>query len=73
MLCAILNKSWKQHPTKQQLCGHLPPITKTIQVSVRYAEHCKRNEDELKRHSAMDAPVLVDQQKLTFIRSMDAI
>ena len=31
MLRAILNKSWRQHPTKQQLYGHLPPITKTIQ------------------------------------------
>ena len=26
MLQAILNKSSKQHPTKQQLYGHLPPI-----------------------------------------------
>ena len=31
MLQAILNKSWRQHLTKQQLYGHLPPITKTIQ------------------------------------------
>ena len=29
MLQAILNKSWRQHPTKQQLYGHIPPITKT--------------------------------------------
>ena len=32
MLRAILNKSWRQHSTKHQLYGHLPPITKTIQV-----------------------------------------
>ena len=32
MLRAILNKSWWQHPTKQQLYGHLPPITKTIKI-----------------------------------------
>ena len=25
MLWAVLNKSWRQHPTKQQLYGHLPP------------------------------------------------
>ena len=31
MLRAILNKSWQQHPTRHQLYGHLPPITKTIQ------------------------------------------
>ena len=30
MLRAILNKSWRQHPTRRQLYGHLPPITKTI-------------------------------------------
>ena len=30
MLRAILNKSWRQHPTKQQLYGHLLPIKKTI-------------------------------------------
>ena len=32
MLRALLNKSWQQHPTRHQLFGHLPPITKTIQV-----------------------------------------
>ena len=32
MLRAILNKSWQQHPTRHQLYGHLPPITKTSQV-----------------------------------------
>ena len=41
MLWAILNKSWGQHPTKQQLYGHLPPIMKTIQVRrTRHAGHC---------------------------------
>ena len=32
MIRAILNKSWKQHPTKQQLYGYLPPSIKTIQI-----------------------------------------
>ena len=32
MLRAILNKSWMQHPTKQQLYGHLPPITKVSKL-----------------------------------------
>ena len=32
MLHAILIKSRKQYPRKQQLYGHLPPITKTIQI-----------------------------------------
>ena len=44
MLRAILNKSWWQHPTKHQLYGHLPPITKTIQVRrSRHAGHCWRS------------------------------
>ena len=48
MLRAILNKSWKQHPTKQQLYGLLPPITKTIQVRwTRHAGHCYRSREEL--------------------------
>ena len=48
MLRAILNKSWQQHPTKHQLYGHLPPITKTIQVRrTRHAGHCWRSKDEL--------------------------
>ena len=48
MLWAILKKSWRQHPTRQQLYGHLPPVTKTIQVRrTRHAGHCWRSKDEL--------------------------
>ena len=48
MLRAILNKSWRQHLTKQQLNGHLPLITKTIQVRrTRHTEHCWRSREEL--------------------------
>ena len=48
MLRAILNKSWRQHLTRHQLYGHLPPITKTIQARrTRHAGHCWRSKDEL--------------------------
>ena len=48
MLRAILNKSWRQHPTRHQLYGHLPSITETIQVRrTRHAGHCWRSRDEL--------------------------
>ena len=48
LLCAVFNKSWKQHPTKQQLYGHLPPISKTIQVrQTRHIEHCRRSKNKL--------------------------
>ena len=48
MLRAILNKSWRQHPTRHQLYGYLPPITKGIQVRrTRHAGHYWRRRDEL--------------------------
>ena len=48
MLPAILNKSWRQHPPKQHLYAHLPPITKTIQVRrTKYEGHYWRSKDEL--------------------------
>ena len=57
MLRAILNKSWRQHPTRQQLYGLLPPITKTIQVrQTRHAGHCWRSKDELIRDVLLWTP-----------------
>ena len=57
MLRAILNKSWRQHPTKHQLHGPLPPITKTIQVRrTRHVGHCWRNRDELIRDILLWTP-----------------
>ena len=57
MLRAILNKSWRQHPTKHQLYGHLPPITKTIEARrIRHAGHCWRSWDELIRDVLLWTP-----------------
>ena len=57
MLSAILNKSWRQHPTRHQLYGQLPPITKTIQVRrARHAGHCWRSRDELIRDVLLWTP-----------------
>ena len=48
MLPAILNKSWRQHPTKQQLYDYLLPITKTVKTRrTRHAGHCWRSWDKL--------------------------
>ena len=48
ILRVILKKSWRKQPTKEQLYGHLPPITKTIQVrQIRHAGHCWKSKDEL--------------------------
>ena len=48
VLQAILNKSWRQHPTKPHLYGHLPSITKTIKVKrTRHVGHCWRSKNKL--------------------------
>ena len=57
ILQAILNKSWRKHPTKQQLYGHLPPITKTIKFRrTRHAWHCWRKRDELMSDVLLSTP-----------------
>ena len=48
MLLGILNKSWRQQPTTQQLYGHLPTITKTIKIRrTWHVGHCWRSRDQL--------------------------
>ena len=55
---ATLDKSWRQHPTKHQLYGHLPPITKTIQARrTRHAGHCWRNRDKLISDELLWTPI----------------
>ena len=57
MLRSILNKSWRQNATRHQLYGHLPPITKTIQVRrTRHAEHYWRSKDELRSDELLWTP-----------------
>ena len=64
MLRAILNKSWRQHPTRHQLYDHLPPITKTIQVRrTRHAGHWWRSRDELIRDVLLWTPHMAMQKQ----------
>ena len=64
MLRAILNKSWQQHPTRHQLYGHLPPITKSIQVRrTRHAGHCWRSRDELIKMYSYGSPHTAAQKQ----------
>ena len=57
MLWAILNKSWRQHPTKQQLYGQLPPIMKTNKIrQTRHTGNCWRSMDELIRDVLLWTP-----------------
>ena len=62
MLRAILNKSWRQHPIRHQLHGHLLPIMKTIQVRrTRHAGHCWRSRDELISDVLLWTPTYIQQ------------
>ena len=46
-----------EHPTRHQLYGHLPPITKTIQVRrTRHAGHFWRSRDKLIRDVLLWTP-----------------
>ena len=75
ILGAILNKSWKQHLTKQQLYGHLPPISKTIQIWwTWHVGHSWRSKDEpisdilqwtsVHRHATVDQPTRTKVQQI---------
>ena len=58
MFRAVLNKSWRQYPTKQQLYSQPPPIVKTIQVRrTRHVGHCWRNKDELRSDVLLWTPL----------------
>ena len=47
MLRCVSNKLWKQHPSKQRLYSHQPPILQTIQVRrTRHAGHRWRSKDK---------------------------
>ena len=64
MLRAILNTFWRQHPTRHQLYGHLPPIMKTIQVRrTRHAGHCWRSRDKLIRDVLKWTPHMARQKQ----------
>ena len=64
MLRAILNKSGRQHPTKHQLYGHLPTITKTIKARRnRHAGHCWRSGDELISDVLLWTPHMAEQEQ----------
>ena len=75
MLCAVLNKSWKQRLPKQQLCSHLPPISQSIQVRwTRHAGHHWRSKDKLISDVLLWTPthahISVDQPAKTCIHQL---
>ena len=64
MLRAILNRSWQQHPTRRQLYGHLPPITKTMQARrTRHSGHCWRSKDMIVSDVLLWTPHMANQKQ----------
>ena len=64
-----------QHPTRHQLYGHLPPITKTIQARrTRHEGHCWRSKDELIKYVLLWTPTYnrakAGQPARTYIRQL---
>ena len=56
--------SWQQHPTKHELYGHLPPITKIVQFRrTRHAGHSWRCKDELISDLLLWAPHMAKQKQ----------
>ena len=48
MLRTVLNISWRQHPTKKELYGHLQPVSNKIKERrLRFSGHCWRSKNEL--------------------------
>ena len=71
MLRAIWNKIWKQHPSKQQRFGKLPPISKAIKARRIKMRNIAREAKTLFCGPLLRAvPVLADQQELIYISSV---
>ena len=48
LLMRVQNLSWRDHPTKAQIYGRLPPISVVVaQRRLRFAGHCYRAKDQL--------------------------
>ena len=76
MLWAIVNKSWKQHLTKQQQYGHQHPISKTILI--RWTRHAggRTHGGGSPMDPFTDMLLFANQQELTynlFVRTQNVI
>ena len=65
ILRAILNKSWQQHPTRRQLYGHQPPVTKSIQARrTRHAGHSWRSKEKIVSDGLLWTPHMANQKQV---------
>ena len=48
-VCCFFYKSWKQHSKKQQMYGHLPPVSQTIQAKqTSHVGYCCKTKGDLR-------------------------
>ena len=72
MLRAILNKSWRQHPTRHQLCGHLLPIYIYIYIYIyifNHQHHRNLNLHGITNSSKIEKNIINDKNNSTHIKS----
>ena len=75
MLRAILNISWKEHPTKIRLYGNIPPLTSIIRIRrKRFAGHCYRSEEEIVKNVLLWTPnhgtTKIGQPRKTYVKQL---
>ena len=75
ILCAFLNKSWKQHLTKLQLCHNLPPISQTSKIWwTTHAGHCYISKNKYMSNILLWTPThghtSVGQLAITYIHQL---
>ena len=76
MLRAILNRSWKQHPTKQQPYGHLVVLISQTMLGTAGEVRTNSSATFSNRVLRLDPTELVEQQRRTYIcsaRPLDAV
>ena len=48
MIMYVLNKSWRQHPTKKELYGNILPLSELIkEIRIIFAGYCFRSRGEI--------------------------
>ena len=75
MLRAILNISWKDHPTIIRLYGNIPPLTRTMRIrSTCFAGHCYRSDEEILKEVLLWTPnyetTKLGRPKKTYVKQL---
>ena len=72
MLRAILNISWKEHPTKILLDGNIPSLTSIIRIRIRkrFAGHCYRSEEEIVKDVSNRGTTKIGRPIKTYVKQL---